>query len=288
MAIDNISRQPIQQSLTASGNINTDANVVVCDATSVAITATLFTSPGDGALHQVVVTKTDASANAVTVTDSTYTYTLTAQNDAVTCRLNEAGAWFGVSGYDSSGTGDFEGPASAVSGNLVSFNGTSGKIGQDSGVASSGVFLSTSLLRKEVTADVTNATATMANLTDLSVTLAAAGIYVGEMIVKCNDSTAAEGIAFDFDGGAATMTAFAAGAGVLTGGTTVASVTTSTAIATDLVWTTITGETWITIRMGFTANAGGTFIPRFCQGTAHSAGTATVSRGSYLVLNKVG
>jgi hypothetical protein len=84
------------------------------------------------------------------------------------------------------------------------------------------------------------------------------------------------------------MTAFAAGAGVLTGGTTVASVTTSTAIATDLVWTTITGETWITVRIGMTVNAGGTFIPRFCQGTAHTTGTATVSRGSYLVLTKVG
>jgi hypothetical protein len=160
-----------------------------------AITATLYTSPGDGALHQVVVTKTDASANAVSVTDGTFTYSLTAQNDAVTCRLNEAGAWFGVSGYDSSGTGDFEGPASAVSGNLVSFNGTSGKIGQDSGVASSGVFLSTSLLRKEVTADVTNATATMSQPDRPLGDSRAAGIYVGEMIVKCSDSTAAEGIA---------------------------------------------------------------------------------------------
>jgi hypothetical protein len=319
--IDNISRQPIQQSLTASGNINVDSNVVICDATSGAITATLYTSPGDSALHQVVVQKSDSSANAVTVTDSTYTFTLTAQYDTVTVRLNESGAWFGVSGYDSSGTGDVEGPSSATDGAPALFNGTTGKIIKNSvptgsgvpvlatsptlitpalGTPASGVLTNctgtasgltagdaSSVIKKEVTADVTNATATMANLTDLSVTLAAAGIYVGEMIVKCSDSTAAEGIAFDFDGSAATMTAFAAGAGVLTGGTSVASVTTSTAIATDLVWTTITNETWITIRLAMTVNGAGTFIPRFCQGTAHTSGTATVSRGSYLVLNKV-
>ncbi len=142
--------------------------------------------------------------------------------------------------------------------------------------------------RKEVTADVTgNSGLTMANLTDLTVTLAASGVYVGEMVVKCNDSTAAEGVAFDFDGGALTATAFAAGAGVVTGGTTVTSVTTSTALATDLIWTTITGETWINIRLALTVNAGGTFIPRFAQGTAHTSGTVTVSRGSYLWLQKV-
>jgi hypothetical protein len=135
MAIDNISRQPIQQALTASGNVNVDANVVVCDATSGVITATLFTSPGDGALHQVVITKTDSSTNAVTVTDSTFSYSLTAQYDAVTCRLNESGAWFGVSGYDSSGTGDVEGPASATDNAVARFDGTTGKIIQDSVVS---------------------------------------------------------------------------------------------------------------------------------------------------------
>lgn len=137
---------------------------------------------------------------------------------------------------------------------------------------------------KRVSANVTNATATMADLTDLSVTLVAGRKYVGEMVVKCSDSTAAEGISFDFDGGTATMTSFAAGAGVLTGGTTVAVTTTSTAIATDLNWTTITGETWIIIKLSLVVNAGGTLIPRMCQGTAHSAGTATVNLGTFLRL----
>jgi hypothetical protein len=143
-------------------------------------------------------------------------------------------------------------------------------------------------LRAAVTADVTNATATMSNITDLSLTLLAGATYIGTAVFKCADSTAAEGISIDFDGSAATMTAFAAGAGVLTGGTTVAVTTVSSALATDLNWTTITGETWITVQLGFTVNAAGTFIPRFCQGTAHTSGTATVYRGSWLHLTRIG
>lgn len=142
-------------------------------------------------------------------------------------------------------------------------------------------------LNKEITTTVTNATATMANLSALSVNLDAGGVYAGSMVVKCSNSTAAEGVSIDFDGGTATMSAFAAGAGVLTGGTTVAVTTTSTAIATDLNWTTITGETWITIQLAFTVNAAGTFIPRACEGAAHSSGTLSVSVGTNLRLMRV-
>ncbi len=137
-----------------------------------------------------------------------------------------------------------------------------------------------------MTTSPTNATATPSNLTDLTVTLVAGATYVGRAVFKCSDSTAAEGIRFDFDGGAATMTSFNAGAGVLAGGTAVTSVTVSAAIATDLIWTTITNETWITVEMSMVVNAGGTFIPRFAQST-HTSGTATLSAGSYLQLLKV-
>lgn len=142
-------------------------------------------------------------------------------------------------------------------------------------------------LNKEVTTTVTNATATMAALTDLTVSLDPGGVYAGTMAVKCSNSTAAEGVSIDLDGGTATMSAFAAGAGVLTGGTTVAVTTTSTAIATDLNWTTITGETWITIQLAFTVSTAGTFIPRVCEGTAHASGTLTVSVGTNLRLVRV-
>lgn len=136
---------------------------------------------------------------------------------------------------------------------------------------------------KRVSADVTNATTTMSNISDLSVSLIAGQHYTGEWIIKCSDSTAADGIKFDLDGGTATMTAFAAGANVLTGGAATAGTTVSSAIATDLNWTLLTNETWIIVKMSMTVNAAGTFIPRFAQ-NAHTTGTATISRGTFLHL----
>lgn len=132
--INNISRNIITQSLTASGNVAFETDQVLCDCTAGAITATLYSSPGDGAMHQVVVQKTDAGANAVTVTDGTFSFTLSARYDTVTCQMTSAGVWFGTSGFDSAGTGDFEGPSSSTNGDLVTFSGSTGKIGADSGI----------------------------------------------------------------------------------------------------------------------------------------------------------
>ena len=58
---------------------------------------------------------------------------------------------------------------------------------------------------------------------------------------------------------------------------------TSSALATDLVYTTITGETWFVVKIAMHVDAGGTFIPRFAQST-HAVGTVTLSKGSYLLL----
>lgn len=138
--------------------------------------------------------------------------------------------------------------------------------------------------RKRVAADVTNATTTFSNITGLSETLEAGRHYTGRLVIKCSDSTAAEGIKFDFNGGSATMTAFAAGAGIITGGTAVAGTTVSSALATALNWTTITNETWVAVEFSITVNAAGTFIPRFAQ-NSHTTGTATVSRGTYMEMN---
>jgi len=124
----------------------------------------------------------------------------------------------------------------------------------------------------------------MAAVTGLTSTVISARKYTGELVIKASNSTAAEGVAIDFDSSGATMTDFACGCGVLTGGTTVVSNAVSTALATDLTWTTITGETWITCKFGFTVNAGGVFAPRFAEGTAHTSGTATVSKNSYMWL----
>lgn len=132
--INNISRNIITQSLAASGNIDFETDQVLCDCTAGAITATLYSNPGDGAMHQVVVRKTDSGGNAVTVTDGTFSFTLSAQNDTVTCQMTAAGVWFGTSGFDSAGTGDFEGPSSSTNGDLVTFSGSTGKVGADSGI----------------------------------------------------------------------------------------------------------------------------------------------------------
>lgn len=135
---------------------------------------------------------------------------------------------------------------------------------------------------KRNTADVTNATTTFSNLSDLTFTVAAGRKYCGRLVVRCSDSTAADGIKFDFAGGTATMTTFNAGVvGNVQGAT--AGTTVSAALATALTFTAMNGTTdhWIVIEFSFVVNAAGTVIPRFAQ-NAHSAGTATAALGSYL------
>ena len=96
-----------------------------------------------------------------------------------------------------------------------------------------------------LTADVANNTTTFSNLSDLTLNIEAGRKYVGTMVIKCNNSTAAEGIKFDFNGGTATMTAFWAAATESVGGTTVLGTAISTALNGVINYTTITGETII-------------------------------------------
>lgn len=138
--------------------------------------------------------------------------------------------------------------------------------------------------KKTVASDVTNNTATMANLTDLSMTLLAGRRYTGEFVIECVNSVAAEGIKFDFDGGAATMTTFfAAVSAFATSGAIVAGTVISTAIATDLNYTTLTGETVLAFKVAMLVNAGGTFIMRFAENTT-ATGTATVRTLSFSLI----
>jgi hypothetical protein len=136
--------------------------------------------------------------------------------------------------------------------------------------------------RARTAADATNATTTFSSLTDLTVTLAAGRKYTGRLVLRCSDSTAADGIKFDLGGGTATMTNFnAAVVSNIQGATT--GVTVSAALATALTLTAMNGTTdhWLMISFSAVVNAGGTLIPRFAQ-NAHSTGTATVGLGSYL------
>jgi hypothetical protein len=136
-----------------------------------------------------------------------------------------------------------------------------------------------------LTSDVTNATAAFANLTGLTITgLAAGRKYFGRLVLKCNNSVAAEGIQLDFNGGTATMTSFWAVASVSAGGATVLGTVISTSLAGVLNLTTITGETLIVIDFSFVVNsvAGGTtIIPRFAENSS-TTGTVTAELGSFI------
>lgn len=136
-------------------------------------------------------------------------------------------------------------------------------------------------LASRVNADLTNATTTFSAMTGLSATLTAAHKYTGRLVVKANDSTAAEGIKFDFAGGTATMTSFWACAAQLVGGTVVLGTVISTSLAGVVNFTTITGETLIAIDFSLVVNGAGTLIPRFAQ-NSHAVGTATVELGSFM------
>lgn len=134
---------------------------------------------------------------------------------------------------------------------------------------------------KRVASDATNATTTMANLTDLTVSLYAGRKYSGKLILYCADSVAAEGFKIDFDGGTATMTSFRAHGTVFDTALLLSSQT--TALATDFAVATLTGDSMIEVYFSLVCNAAGTFIPRFAQNT-HATGTATVYTNSYMCL----
>jgi hypothetical protein len=136
-----------------------------------------------------------------------------------------------------------------------------------------------------LTADVANATTTLSNLADLSVTAVAGRKYTGRLVLKCRNSTAAGGVKLDFGGGTATMTSFwavASPAGTAGSGGTIATGTlVSTTLTGAVNYTTITGETLLIVEVSFVVSAGGTFIPRVAT---NSAGTVTAELGSSLRL----
>jgi len=138
-----------------------------------------------------------------------------------------------------------------------------------------------------VTSDVTNATGTMANLSDLTLTLGASTKYVGRLVLFANNSTPAEGLQFDFNGGTATVTSIEFGFIATPPGSGLALGTlTSTAIGTPLTATTATtADAVYVIEIGIAVNAAGTFIPRVAE-VSHNSGTATVRKQSYLWLQQ--
>jgi hypothetical protein len=137
-------------------------------------------------------------------------------------------------------------------------------------------FQQTGRSRVNTASPVTNATDTMAAITGLSATLIAGRKYAGTLTLFVSTDQAAEGVKFDFDGGAGTMTAFNAAVTSNVQGAT-AGVTVSAALATDITFTALngTGVNCFVISFDLVCNAAGTFIPRFSQ-VAHASGTATI------------
>lgn len=193
----------------------------------------------------------------------------------------------GPAAADSGKTG--VGGSAYVCGGVKSPSGTDGNVLLNhDGSTSRGHTLVYGWLRQQqgnarLTANVTNATATMSNLTDLTQTLIAGRKYTGFLLVFASNDVGAEGLAFDFDGGTATMTSFAAAIVSRVVNSTLG-VTRSTALATDLTATDVDTSTQaFLIAISMVVNAAGTFIPRFSEVT-HTTGTATAYLGSFLQL----
>lgn len=170
--------------------------------------------------------------------------------------------------------------ASSPTANIATFTvaGSGGCI-----VTPAGWFQNTPGVARTTTAP-TNATNTMSNLSDLTVTLIAGRKYIGMLVIYAKNSAAGEGLQFDFNGGGASMTSFTAGFAATPPGASLALGTlTTTAIGTALTVTTATtADAVYTIPFTLVCNAGGTLIPRFAENSAHTSGTATVEIGSYI------
>lgn len=136
--------------------------------------------------------------------------------------------------------------------------------------------------RARVTADVTNATTTFSNVTDLTLTLIAGRKYVGRLVMFVSDSVTTEGWKLDFNGGAATFTSIAFGL-IAQNGSPGTKYSTSASTPLTITDTVGSGVTTVVVEFECVCNAGGTLIPRFAQ-NSHASGTATLALGSYLML----
>lgn len=185
------------------------------------------------------------------------------------------------------GTGDVVGPGSAVSGNLASFSGTTGKIIADSGIAAANVLVDADVLRSYLASTVTyNNTDTLAD-TPLSVTVAAGGIYEIELVVQ--STQAVKALLMDF-AGTATIANFV---GTWSGLQAISGVPTThytqiSAAGTDFNAAALDGsdDTYYTFNGSVEIADAGTFLLRGAQNAADASNT-TILRGSTLVLTKM-
>lgn len=138
--------------------------------------------------------------------------------------------------------------------------------------------------RARLASAVTNVTTTLANLTELSLTLTAGRKYTGTLVLQVNEALAADGFKVDLGGGTATFTAIRFGFDSAIGATL--GTRTSAAADTALTLTALadTSDVFVTVQITLEVNAGGTFIPRQAKQADAAGGTLTLRAGGYLWL----
>ena len=133
-------------------------------------------------------------------------------------------------------------------------------------------------------ADFTSTSDVMAN-TALSQTVVAGRSYEVRACLQISNTTATDGIKFDFAGGTATATTFFAGVTFI--GSVTAGTVASVALATDLTATVVTGTDYAVVTGYLKVNAGGTFILEAAEQT-DAGGTLTIGAGSWMRLKELG
>jgi hypothetical protein len=133
-----------------------------------------------------------------------------------------------------------------------------------------------------LTANHTNATITPTNITDLTTSLTTTRKYVFRFVAQVDNSTDADGLRFDFDGGTVTATDFRVTCKTFANNA-VGQTQQTTALATDITLATLTGTGEFECDGSIETSNTGTLIPRAAGNTAAS-GTLTVFRGSHLLV----
>lgn len=140
-------------------------------------------------------------------------------------------------------------------------------------------YFQNTLLEACLAAAFTNATAAL-TATNLSCTLVAGRSYRIEGVLQASNSTAAEGLQFDFGGGAATATTFFVAAQAV--GSVTAGTLSATSLTGAMSYTVVTGTDYVLVSGFIKVNAGGTVILRAAENSAHVTGTLTLGAGSWL------
>lgn len=138
--------------------------------------------------------------------------------------------------------------------------------------------------RARLASAVTNVTTTLANLTELSLTLVAGRKYTGTLVLPINQALAADGFKLDLGGGTVTFTAIQFGFDSALGSTIGVRTSTTATTAITLTALTDTSDIFVTVQITLEVNAGGTFIPRQAKNSDAAGGTLTLRAGGYLWL----